>query len=169
MEKASIKFLLILGGRGPSIFGDWWFVHEKIGDLVILRSCGDGDLAIFCWWFGDWYLKKLVIWWFWEALVMVIYLFFVGDFVIGKCLKRGQRTMKTVILALKILGDFKVFSWWLVIWGSTWWWWFWPFFVGDMAMRQFLLVIWWLKGGSSPPLKVSNSVRTYTEASWKCR
>ena len=31
----------------------WWFVPEKIGDLVILKSCGDGDLAIFL----------LVIWW----------------------------------------------------------------------------------------------------------
>ena len=30
-----------------------WFVHEKVGDLVTLRSCGDGDLAIFL----------LVIWW----------------------------------------------------------------------------------------------------------
>ena len=46
---------------GPSIFGDWavfllviwWLVHEKIGDLVILKSYGDGDLAIFL----------LVIWW----------------------------------------------------------------------------------------------------------
>ena len=31
----------------------WWFVPEKIGDLVILRNCGDGDLPTFC----------LVIWW----------------------------------------------------------------------------------------------------------
>ena len=25
----------------------WFLVTEKIGDLVILRSCGDDDLAIF--------------------------------------------------------------------------------------------------------------------------
>ena len=31
----------------------WWLVHEKIGDLMILKSYGDGDLAIFL----------LVIWW----------------------------------------------------------------------------------------------------------
>ena len=39
----------------------WWLVPEKIGDLVILRSCGDGDEVIFLlvistsksWWFGD--------------------------------------------------------------------------------------------------------------------
>ena len=31
----------------------WWFVPAKIGDLVILRGCGDGDLPTF------W----LVIWW----------------------------------------------------------------------------------------------------------
>ena len=42
---------------------------------------------------------------------MVIYLFFAGIFVISTCLKQEQKGLKTVILALKKLGDLKVFSW----------------------------------------------------------
>ena len=30
----------------------WWLVPEKIGDLVILSSYGDGDLPIFHWYFS---------------------------------------------------------------------------------------------------------------------
>ena len=40
---------------------------------------------------------------------MVIYLIFGGDFAISTCLKHEQNQMETVILTLKILGDFKVF------------------------------------------------------------
>ena len=43
----------MIGDRAIFLLVIWWFVHEKIGDLVILRSCGDGDLAII----------MLVIWW----------------------------------------------------------------------------------------------------------
>ena len=42
---------------------------------------------------------------------MVIYLFFAGIFVISTYLKQEQKGLKTVILALKRLGDLKVFSW----------------------------------------------------------
>ena len=44
---------LVIGDRAIFLLVIWWFVHEKIGDLVILKSCGDGDLAIIL----------LVIWW----------------------------------------------------------------------------------------------------------
>ena len=44
---------LVIGDRAVFLLVIWWFVPEKIGDLVILKSCGDGDLAIFL----------LVIWW----------------------------------------------------------------------------------------------------------
>ena len=40
---------------------------------------------------------------------MVIYLFFIVDFVISTSLKKEQKELKTVILTLKILGDLKVF------------------------------------------------------------
>ena len=76
---------------------------------------------------------------------MVIYLFFVGVLVISKCRKQEQKGLKTVILALKILGDLKVF---LLVIGdlrnrlvmvilAIFWWWY-----GDLS--HFLLVIWWL-------------------------
>ena len=42
-------------------------------------------------------------------MVMVIYLFFAGIFVISTCLKQEQKGLKTAILALKKLGDLKVF------------------------------------------------------------
>ena len=44
---------LVIGDWAVFLLVIWWFVPEKIGDLVILKSCGDGDLAIFL----------LVIWW----------------------------------------------------------------------------------------------------------
>ena len=47
---------------------------------MILRSCGDGDLPIVS-----------------------------GVFVISICLKQGKNGLKTVIMALKILGDLKIF------------------------------------------------------------
>ena len=47
------EVFLVIGDRAVFLLVIWWFVPEKIGDLVILKSCGDGDLAIFL----------LVIWW----------------------------------------------------------------------------------------------------------
>ena len=38
---------LVIGDR--AVFFCWRFVPKKIGDFVILKSCGDGDLAIFNW------------------------------------------------------------------------------------------------------------------------
>ena len=42
-------------------------------------------------------------------MVMVIYLFYICVLVISTCQKQEQKGLKTVILALKILGDLKVF------------------------------------------------------------
>ena len=63
-------------------------------------------------------------------MVMVIYLFFVGVLVISTCRKQEQKGLKTVILALKILGDLKVFL--LVI--------------GDLRNRLVMVILaifWW--------------------------
>ena len=62
--------------------------------------------------------------------MMVIYLFFVGVLVISKCRKQEQKGLKMVILALKILGDLKVFF--LVI--------------GDLRNRLVMVILaifWW--------------------------
>ena len=63
-------------------------------------------------------------------MVMVIYQFLVGILVISTCRKQEQKGLKTVILALKILGDLKVFL--LVI--------------GDLRNRLVMVILaifWW--------------------------
>ena len=45
--------ILVIGDWAVFLLVIWWLVHEKNGDLVILKSYGDGDLTIFL----------LVIWW----------------------------------------------------------------------------------------------------------
>ena len=63
-------------------------------------------------------------------MVMVIYLFFVGVLVVSTCGKQEQKGLKTVILALKILGDLKIFL--LVI--------------GDLRNRLVMVILaifWW--------------------------
>ena len=49
-----VPVYLVIGDWGQKLLVIWWFEPKKCGDLVILRSCGDGDLA----------LKSMVIWWF---------------------------------------------------------------------------------------------------------
>ena len=48
------KGILMIGDKGQKIVVIWWFEPKKCGELVILRSCGDGDLTE----------KNMVIWWF---------------------------------------------------------------------------------------------------------
>ena len=79
---------LVIGDRAVFLLVIWWFVPEKIGDLVILRSCGDGDLPTFL----------LVIWWLVPLKIgdLVIlrscgygdWAFFVSDLVISPVLKK---------------------------------------------------------------------------------
>ena len=73
---------LVIGDWTIFLLVIWWFVHKKIGDLVILRSCGDGDSAIFLlmiWWLVPEKIGELVIlrsfgdgdlpifcWYFWD-------------------------------------------------------------------------------------------------------
>ena len=63
-------------------------------------------------------------------MVMVIYLFYVCVLVISTWRKQEQKGLKTVILALKILGDLKVYflvigdlrnHLVMVIWAIFWW------------------------------------------------
>ena len=82
----------MIGDRAVFLLVIWWFVPEKIGDLVILRSCGDGDLPTFC----------LVIWWLvpLKSGDLVIlrscgdgdWAFFVSDLVISPDLKKQQKS-----------------------------------------------------------------------------
>ena len=75
-----LLFLVI----GDFLLVIWWFVEEKINDLVILRSCGDGDLAIFV---GDLvistWIKLVILRGFGDGDLTI----FVGMFVICRCLK----------------------------------------------------------------------------------
>ena len=82
---------LVIGDRAVFLLVIWWFVPEKIGDLVILRSCGDGDLAIFL----------LVIWWlapnkFGDLVILRSFgdgdlPIFVGDLVISAYLEKEEK------------------------------------------------------------------------------
>ena len=120
------------------------------------------------WWFGDLYQKKLVIWWFQEGVVMVIYLkkvwwfgvfghkilviwWFTGNISIlilngaeihqndGLTPNLSEFSSKTTRKLVMVIKAKK--SWWF----------------GDLGPKK--LVIWWFKGGSGPPpLKHSNFV-----------
>ena len=117
-------------------------------------------LGFFCfWWFGDVYLKKMGIWWFWEVVVMVIELFLSVIwwlFQIWSKSKKGAENChfltETSVWALKNVWWFEAFCLVIgdlrghlvmVIWAIFCWWY------GDLS--HFLLVIWWLRGGTGPP------------------
>ena len=90
------RVFLGIGDRAVFLLVIWWFVPEKIGDLVILRSCGDGDFPTFC----------LVIWWLVAEksgdLVILRscgdgdWAIFVGDLVISSDLKQDQKGAENI-------------------------------------------------------------------------
>ena len=117
------KFIqLIFGDWAVFLLLIWWLVPKKIGDLVILRSFGDGDLSIF-----------------------------VADLVISAYLKKESKKTENCHSGTKntwwfesfflVIGDLRVHLVMVIL--AIFWWWY-----GNLS--HFLVVIWWLKGGLAP-------------------
>ena len=107
----------------------WWLVPENIGDLVIMKSCGDGDLAIFYCWFGDKYRSQI------RAKGAKNCHFLSQNFPLGAKNAWWFDFFRLVIGDLKgllVMVILAIFCWWY----------------GDLS--HFWLVIWWLEGGVFP-------------------
>ena len=69
--------VLVIGDKGNFLLVKWWNGCKFCGDLVIQRSCGDGDLAkknlvilaLKSWWFGE-FVKG---WWWWFEGLMTLF------------------------------------------------------------------------------------------------